>query len=250
MDITSRKNEKVLHLRKLGTSPEYRRERGEFLCDGAKLLAEAAAHGAEIRDVFVCGDVPPGIPEGARVYEVPREVLEAASPLKTPQDVLFSAALPKAEQGPVPAGSVILENVQDPGNVGTMLRSANAFGAPAVVLTGACADPWGPKAVRASMGAVFRERIVETDLAGLGAMKRGGVRLLGAALGARSEDIRKADLSGAFIAIGNEGAGLSRELLALCDGLVIIPMDPGCESLNAASAAAVILWEMARRRNG
>ena len=247
MDITSRKNEKAVHMKKLGSSKEYRRICGEFLCDGGKLLQEAVKWKAGIRWVFTCGDVPEGLPEGARVFQVTREVIEAVSPLKTPQDVVFSVAMPERHEACGLSGAVILENMQDPGNVGTMIRTANAFGIDTVVLVGSCADPWSAKTVRASMGAVFRQRIAELTHEELRGM-RGDVPIIGAALRRDARDLREADLAGCAVAIGNEGGGLTEELLSMCSGSVIIPMRPECESLNAAAAAAVIMWEMSRDR--
>jgi TrmH family RNA methyltransferase len=140
---------------------------------------------------------------------------------------------------------IVLENVQDPGNVGTVLRTADAFGMDLVVLCGACADPYNPKTVRASMGAVFRQPVARTDTAGLQALL-GGLPLYGAALAEDAADIRALPKTGLAVAVGNEGGGLTPELLSLCRGTAIIPMRPQTESLNAGVAAAVIMWEMVR----
>ncbi len=246
VDITSRKNEKVLHFRKLVASRAYRRVAGEFLCDGEKLLREAVRWGSEIHDVLVCGDLPVDLelPPCARVYSVTREVLEAASPMKSPQPLVFSAALPRTAGPCGLANTLILENMQDPGNVGTILRTANAFSLTGVILAGDSADPWNVRAVRASMGAVFRTSVWELSLAELAALKN--VPLYGAVLRRDARDVRELDLSGSAVAIGNESAGLSEELLQFCDGTVVIPMNPACESLNAAAAAAVLAWEMSK----
>ena len=249
MDITSRKNEKAVHLKKLGASGEYRREHGEFLCDGGKLLLEAIKWGAEIHDVLFCGEPPEGLPAGARAFSASRDVIDAVSPLKTPQDVVFSCAIPEEREKDIPAGSILLENMQDPQNVGAILRTANAFSVPAVVTVGACADPWSPKAVRASMGAIFRQKLIQADYGDIEALKGAGLRIFGAALGDKSEDIREVSLENAAVAVGNEGGGLSEKLISLCDKLVIIPMNTQCESLNAAVAASVIMWEMTMRRS-
>ena len=212
-------------------------------------MEEAIKWGAEIRDVLFCGEKPQKLPPEACAFSASREVIEAVSPLKTPQDVVFSCKIPKMSAADIPAGSILLENMQDPGNVGAMLRTANAFDIPSVVLLGACADPWNPKTVRASMGAVFRQRIVQADYADVEKLQKMGVQLLGAALGKASEDIRNVKLKNAVVAVGNEGNGLSERLISMCDGLVIIPMNPQCESLNAAVAASVIMWEMSKRRS-
>ncbi len=247
IEITSRRNERVRRLKELGASARFRREQGEFLCDGLKLLEEAVKWNARIGDVLTTGDLPLELPPSARVYRVTEEVLEAASPLRAPQGVLFSAAIPPAERPESLAGAVIVENLQDPGNLGTVLRTANAFGIRRVVLTGSCADLYNPKAVRASMGAVFRQSVSELTLAELRPLAE-KTPVYGAALHREAADVRTLDLAEAAVAIGNEGAGLSEALLALCAGAVFIPMDPRCESLNAAAAAAVLMWEMGKNR--
>jgi TrmH family RNA methyltransferase len=141
---------------------------------------------------------------------------------------------------------IILEGVQDPGNVGAVVRTADAFGIGAVVLTGGCADPYNPKTVRATMGAIFRQNIIVTDMSGVAALKLNGYLLYGASLGEGSRDIREVPLQNAAVAIGSEGHGLSDDMLALCDEKLVIPMSPKSESLNAAVAASIVMWEMRR----
>ena len=242
--ITSRRNDRIIHLKKLGSDRAYRRQCGEFICDGTKLLREAIDHGAQITAVLTSFGIPEGIQEGTGIFEVPGELLDYVSPLKTAQDVVFSCRIPGEELPSAGDGIIILERIQDPGNVGTVIRTANAFGIGSVVLTGDCADLYNPKTVRATMGAVFRQRVRETGLDGLKAMKDSGIRILGAALGESSRDIREVSLKNTAVAVGSEGSGLSEELLSLCDERIIIPMAPECESLNAAVAASVIMWEM------
>ena len=246
MDITSRKNERVAHFKKLAASSGYRRERGEYLCDSPKLLDEAVKHGAEIREVMYTDGVRGDLPEVARAYRVTREVMEAVSPMRTPQGVVFTVAMGDSAPCRDMAGALIIENLQDPGNVGTILRTANAFGVPAVLLAGDCADIYNPKTVRASMGAVFRQKVTSLSYEDLAVMAE-RTPLYGAALREDAVDIRSADLTSAAVAIGNEGSGLSDRLLSLCRGTVIIPMRRECESLNAAAAAAVVMWEMSGR---
>ena len=141
----------------------------------------------------------------------------------------------------------MLEGVQDPGNVGTVIRTANALGMDAVALTGACADLYSPKTVRAAMGALFRQPVLTCTTDELMQLLHArGLKLYGAALTDAAQDLRHVPLSPAAVAIGSEGRGLSAQLLAQCDGQIIIPMQPGAESLNAAVAAAVVMWEIAR----
>jgi TrmH family RNA methyltransferase len=144
---------------------------------------------------------------------------------------------------------VVLDGVQDPGNVGTILRTADAFWADGLFLVNGCADLYHPKTLRASMGAVFRCPVWTCGAMEAAALvKRSGIPLYGAALREDTRDVRDMDYSRAAAAIGSEGQGLSKELLALCSATVKIPMNGRCESLNAAAAAAALLWEMARDR--
>jgi TrmH family RNA methyltransferase len=245
--ISSRRNPMITHLRKLNLDRGYRRETGLFLCAGSKLLEDAINAGMEIAEVIYSG-LKPDIPDKAKTSEVTGDILEYASSMKSAPDVLFSCKIPSAGISIGKGRYIVLENVQDPGNIGTVIRTANAFYFDAVILAGACADPYGPKAVRASMGAVFRQRIIETESTDL-------VRLLGekniplyaASVDKKSADIRDIKLPDFLaIAIGNEGRGLSAELIGACTGAVRIPMNPMSESLNAAAAAAVLMWELYR----
>ena len=248
--ITSRQNPLMAHIRKLASSRSYRRETGEYLGDGVKLLEEALRWGAAIT-VVVCteGVSLPALPAGLRLVEVPGELMAYISPMETPQGVLFLAKQPALRPpARLEAGRYLaLEGVQDPGNVGTILRTADAFGADGLFLLNGCADLYGPKTVRASMGAVFRCPAWACTLAELTALlKASGLPLYGAALRADTVDARAADYARCAVAIGSEGRGLSGETLAACDLTVRIPMSEHCESLNAAAAAAVLLWEAAR----
>ncbi|MBQ6539789.1 MAG: RNA methyltransferase [Oscillospiraceae bacterium] len=247
--ILSRKNDKAVHLKKLGSDSGYRREKGAFFCDGEKLLEEAVKNGAEIEMVFACDELSVTVPDNVPVYETSYDVIESISPMKTPQKVVFSCR--KRPPSGIKGGGryIVLENLQDPGNVGTVLRTAGAMGIDGVILVGACADPYNHKAVRASMGAVFRVPFCSADLDSLGMILRdNGLKLYGAALADDCIDIRDVDFNDCAVAIGSEGQGLSRELLDMCLRKIIIPMDERCESLNAAAAAAMIMWEMARQK--
>ena len=142
---------------------------------------------------------------------------------------------------------MVLDGVQDPGNVGTILRTADAFRADGLLLVNGCADLYNPKTVRATMGAVFRCPVWNCSVEELAALlQKSGLPLYGAALRSDTVDARKADYQCCAVAIGSEGRGLSGEVLRLCNKTVRIPMSEHCESLNAAAAAAVLLWEAAR----
>ena len=248
--ITSRTNPLMTHIRKLAASASYRRQQGEFLCDSPKLLAEALQWHAELLTVVTTdGAALPVLPRGVRVVEVPEDVMASVSPMKTPQGVLFTCRLPEVTLPQQLDGKcyMVLDGVQDPGNVGTIWRTADAFACDGLILLPGCADPYGPKTVRASMGAVFRSAVWTAAPDEMKAtLKESGIPLYGAALRDDTQDARSADYSRAALAIGSEGRGLSAEVLALCDKTIRIPMSERCESLNAAIAATVLLWEAYR----
>ena len=231
----------------MAASAEDRRSQRQFLCDSPTLVEEALRWGAAVRAV-VCTDratLPP-LPESVSCVTVSREVMEAISPARTPQGLLCLCDLPDTAPPRRLDGRryVVLDGVQDPGNVGTVLRTADAFGADGLILLPGCADPFAPKTVRASMGAIFRTPVWQCEAEELKDLLRAsGMALYGAALRADTADVRTLSYDRAAIAIGSEGRGLSQEVLALCDATVCIPMETRCESLNAAIAAAVLLWE-------
>ena len=248
--ITSRHNALLTHLRKLATSRSYRTDCGEYLGDGVKLFKEAIQWNAPIRTaVFSDGVDIPELPETVRVVRISNELMRSVSPAETPQGALFTAAL---EQRALPetldgAHYLVLDGVQDPGNVGTILRTADAFECDGVFLVNACADLYNPKTVRATMGAIFRCSVWSCGAEALAALlRKSALPLYGAALRGDTVSVQDADLTRAAAAIGSEGRGLSTELLALCDRTIKIPMSERCESLNAATAASVVLWEMYR----
>lgn len=246
--ITSRKNPVIAEYRRLGTDRAYRWETRSCLGQGRKLLDEALAAGLTLSSVLV-GEPVEGLDPAVCQYQAAPELLEYVSPMKSAPELLFVCRIP--EPGPVCGERILLaEDLQDPGNVGTLIRTANAFGFDGVILAGACADPFGPKAVRASMGAVFRRRVWTMPARdAVRSLREQGIPLVAAAL---REDAHTAG-EYAFparlaLAIGNEGHGLSSGMLEAADQVVRIPMEPGAESLNAGAAAAVLLWEIYRRR--
>lgn len=247
--ITSRQNPLAAHIRKLNTSRAYRRERGEFVCEGPKLLAEALRWNAELLAVVAAEGVRMDCPGSARWVEVPAGLLEALSSTETPQGVLFLCRLPERTPPDRLPGTryLVLDGVQDPGNLGTIWRTADAFGADGLFLINGCADPFAPKTVRGSMGACFRLPVWETGLArAVMLLTDAGVPLYATALRADTVDVRSADLTRAAVVIGSEGRGVSAQALEACEKTLRIPMRERCESLNAAVAASVVLWEMRR----
>lgn len=248
MTITSRKNPVIGEYRRLAADRAFRTETRSCLGQGKKLLEEALAAGLVPSSVMSAEPLE-GLDPSVSRYLVKPELLDYISPMKSAPELLFVCRIP--EPGPVDGGHILLaEDLQDPGNVGTLIRTANAFGFDGVILAGACADPYGPKAVRASMGAVFRRKVwtLSADAA-IRALKERGIPLIAAALRADSAAAGEYRFPARLaLAIGNEGHGLSADMLAAADRVVRIPMEPGAESLNAGAAAAVLLWEVYRRR--
>ena len=248
--ITSRANSLLAHMKKLATSAAYRREQGVYLCDSPKLLAEALKWHAPVREIAVTvGTALPPIPEGIRAVEVPEDVMASISPMKSPQGALFTVALPSGEVPATLPGSryMVLDGVQDPGNVGTILRTLDAFAFDGLLLLEGCADPWSVKTVRSSMGAVFRRPVWCMKAENLpGLLARSGLPLYGTALRQDTEDVRAVSLDRCAVVIGSEGQGIRDTVLDMCQKTLKIPMTDRCESLNAAIAAAVLLWESYR----
>ncbi len=266
--ITSRQNAAV----SLAASLELRKARereGLFRFDGKKLFLEALESQTTVRYVFLCHrECETFLPlmeekreslENARVMILSDELFGRLSEERAPEGILTVAEPPAihthgedaarslAEKAASGERILLLESVRDPGNVGTVLRSALAFGTGLVVLSRDCADLWNPKTVRGGMGALFRLPTASFDDLGdaVSILRQKGRRVLGAALDREALPLGKGVLaSGDCVVIGNEGHGLSVSLLDVCDGKLFIPMESHSESLNAAMAASVILWSM------
>ena len=246
--LTSRKSAVIRAFRDLARSSAAREEKGLFLCDGQKLLQEALRSGVSVETVLWkenrAADLPP-FPQEALL---PADLFDYVSPMSNSPGPLFSVRMPSAPDLYKVRRVLALEELQDPGNVGTVLRTADAFGVDLVVLLEGCADLYAPKTVRASMGAVFRQAAVRMDAeAFISFCREKNLPLWGAALTDTARDLRSLPLDPAAVLIGSEGHGLSRELLRACDGEIIIPMSGEAESLNSAVAAAIVMWEMQRR---
>lgn len=243
--ITSGKNPLVAHLRRLQSDRGYREQCGEFLCEGHKLLDEALKWYPHIKTVVLSeGVAVPNLPPSCRTVVIPDSLMKSLSTMKTPQGVLFTCALPAPKAVRLVPGMLLLDRIQDPGNLGTILRTADAFAIP-VVLTDGCADAFSEKTVRASMGAVLRTppcTIALTEVLRQSAEE--GLPLAATALTATACPLTEVDLRSFVVVIGSEGQGVCRELLAASAQQLIIPMQPRCESLNAAVAAAIVLWQM------
>lgn len=242
--IVSRKNPLLQQVRKLLASKKERIAAGLFVADGTKLLQEAVKYWDGLETVILCDGVDVPLPIGVRVVRVPEDVMASISPMETPQGALFLCRLPENEKFSARHGMLLLDGIQDPGNLGTILRTADALDIPVALLEG-CADPYSHKVVRASMGAVFRNPVIQTTwTAAKEACAREHIPVAVTALSEKAVDIRTATLGTMAVVIGSEGRGVRPEILESADRQLIIPMNPHCESLNAAIAAAIVMWQM------
>ena len=242
--ITSRKNPFLQQVKKLLSSRKEREQTGLFVADGTKLLQEAIRWWDGLEAVILSEDVEMEIPGGVRTVSVPRDVMESISPMQSPQGALFVCRLPEKTPFAPKPGMLLLDGIQDPGNLGTIIRTADALQIPVALLEG-CADPYSHKVVRASMGAVFRMDVVQTTWAeAKTACAAAGIPVGVTALNDTAKDLREAPLGKMAVVIGSEGQGVRKEILDSAQHSLIIPMNPNCESLNAAIAAAIVMWQM------
>ena len=246
--IRSRKNQYILHLRALAKSADARREAGEYVCDGEKLLREALQFGAEVTSVLWREAAAFSLPDGIAQYAADAGLVEYASPLMHSPGPVFTVRIP-AMRLPDPLRRVIvLEGVQDPGNVGTIIRTADAAGLDGVLLSTQCADVFSPKVLRATMGSIFRMNLRTTDdLPGeLTKLREKGYSILSSQLDGTPFYERQGVAERFALIIGNEGNGVSEQVQQTATHRVRLPMRGGAESLNAAIAAAIMMYELMR----
>ncbi len=262
--ITSRQNPIVKSICAL-SEKKRRTESGLFRMDGVKLLEEAIASGVRIKYVVLKDDCNGRAYElaqiaarecGADVLTVSDGVFEKISEERAPEGVITVAFMLNGlhKEGADVAESesiLIAEALRDPGNLGTVIRSCYALGIDKLILTGDCADLYNTRTLRAAMGAIFKlptQSVSADELPRLiGELRSNGRRVYAAALHTGAVDISALDLrAGDCFVIGNEGHGLKKETVEACTSPVIIPMREGAESLNAAAAAAICIWETVR----
>ena len=242
--ITARKNPLLQQVRRLLNSRREREETGLFVADGIKLLQEAVKWWPGLETVILSDGVEASVPESVRVVQVPEDVMASISPMQSPQGALFVCRLPQKQAFTPKPGMLLLDGIQDPGNLGTILRTADALDIPVALLEG-CADPYSHKTVRASMGAVFRTPVVQTAWQeAKAACAEAGISVAVTALSHRAQDLRQAALTTMAVVIGSEGQGVRSQILESAQAELIIPMNERCESLNAAIAAAIVMWQM------
>lgn len=237
MVITSKSNPTVKKIASLAEK-KYRREYGEYLVEGVKCVDECIAAGKQVT-LIACTEELSGKYSNAIVLS--EELFSRISTEKSPQGVIASVKLPDATVKPPVGSCILLDRLQDPGNVGTIIRTANAAGYDDVYLLD-CADAYSPKAVRGAMGGLFHINIHEgSEEQILSALE--GISLICADMGGR--DVFSFTPPEKYcLCIGNEGNGLSDEIKTMADYTIKIPMRKSCESLNAAVSAAIAMYAL------
>lgn len=259
--VASRQNALVKELRKAFSQGEPTSE-GAVAIEGVRVIEEAVRSGLRFQAIFFserardhATRLMPQISSHTEALLLPDDVFSSAVSTETPQGVAALVKLKPArledllEQVNNSFLAVAAAGIQDPGNLGTIIRSAEAFSARGVLLGEKTVSPFNPKVVRASAGSLFREPLVRVKMGeAMGQLKQAGVRVL-ASSSHKGKPLDEADFTGAvLIVIGNEGAGLPAEILALADELVTIPHSARVESLNAGIAASIFLYEAARQK--
>ena len=259
--VQSKQNSRLKELRKALAEPG-RSERGLVGVEGPNLLSEAARAGLRVECIFVAqgserllGAIT--LPEKVEILAMPRDLLESALNTESPQAVAALIEPPDWTWAHLlPPGRksapliLLLAGIQDPGNLGTILRSAEAFGADGVICLPGTVNPWNPKAVRASAGSVFRIPLLNVGgQEALDQLHEAGVHIVTTTVrGAQPAEL--ADLSGpAALLVGNEGNGVPIDLATKADEAITIPCPGPVESLNVAVATSVLLYEAARQRS-
>jgi RNA methyltransferase, TrmH family len=259
--VQSKQNARLKELRRALANPGCN-EAGVVGIEGPNLLAEALRSGLHVRCVFAAQGLerllePLQLPEETEVLLMPRELLDSALATDTPQPIAALVEPPDWTWAHLLRGQrttapliVVLAGLQDPGNLGTIVRSAEAFGADGVLSLSGTVCAWNPKAVRASAGSVFRVPLLATsEDDAIARLRASGVRIIATtAHGAQPADL--VDLAEPVaLLIGNEGNGVPAALIDHADGAITVPCPGQVESLNAAVAASVLLYEAARQRS-
>ena len=261
--ITSRENRLVKQAAKLVASASARKEAGLFVIEGVKLCSEAVQAGVQIHTIFITEKAIQKYPAFSSQisqmavpgYRISEQISLKISDTKSPQGIFFICGMldNRCHTATIKNNGryMALENMQDPGNLGTVLRTADALGLDGVLLSESCADFYSPKVLRSTMGAAFRGPVLFCpDMPGLlvqlGEM---GMQTYAAALDENACDVREVLFADGCVAVvGNEGNGLRPETIAACLHTVVIPMAGAAESLNAAVAAGILMWEMTKDR--
>ncbi len=254
MELTSRKNDTVRRFKELIRDKKMRTQQGVFVIEGDHQCGEAVTAKLDIRFVLITEKARAKYPQTAeRLIDasegyavISEDIAEYISDTKAPQGMFAEVSMKNID--PVKGNRlVLLDGVQDPGNVGTVIRTAEALGIDAVVLSTGCADVYSPKTLRSSMGSVFRIPCITCDLAEMiTSLRAEGYTVYGSMLDDTAQRLGEVEFpEKVAVVIGSEGAGISDAVKNSCTGGLYIPIT-GAESLNAAVAASIILWELSK----
>ncbi len=240
--ITSLDNNKVKSWSKL-KSKKYRDQTGLFLVEGQHLVLEALKK-AQVEEIILKEDTI--FPVDVKKYYVTLDILKKISSMVSPPDII--AVVKKLEEKPIGKRLLLIDELQDPGNLGTIIRSAVAFNIDTIVLGTNTVDLYNEKVIRATQGLLFHQNIIKRELKDfIKKLKKEDFQIIGTNV-KYGEDITKIDLSSKYAFImGNEGNGVREEILNLCDKYLYIKMNDACESLNVAVATGIILYELDKK---
>lgn len=245
--IDSRQNPRVKAWKKLKTK-KGRDKQGAFLIEGEHLVEEALQSPVKVTTIIVdeARDDVPFAAHDVPIVQVSKSVFREISDTDTPQGIIAVCEKPKPTPFSFSEGKfLLLDEVQDPGNVGTMIRTADCAGFDAVILGKGCADLYNPKTVRATQGSLFHLPIYQQDLTEtIRSLKAHQIPVFGTAL-RQAADYRKIEKRASFaLLVGNEGAGVKPQYLELCDEKICIPIYGKAESLNVAVAAGILMYSL------
>lgn len=255
--ITSKENEQIKQIRKL-KDKKYREEMGLYVVEGIKTVNEAIAEEADIQMIVICDDSNEQDElKQKMLYEVAKynilyvsqKVFEYISEVMHPQGIL--AVIKKKEQSKIDYHEdfvVVLDNIQDPGNLGTIIRTVDSIGLKQIIVSKETVDAYSPKVVRSTMSGIFRVNVIEADvIEALNGLKKQGFKVVVTSLDT-NKSIYDISYHKTAIVIGNEANGVSKEVMRLADEKVKIPMLGKTESLNAAVATGIVLYEAVRQK--
>lgn len=256
--ISSKDNQYIKHTASL-KHKKYRTREQMFLLEGKKMVTEALQNHKPLIRIMVDEAHSEEYQHMSQQYPdlewftVDSRVFSSIADTETPQGIIAVAPIPELDLGQLfnqTASLFLLDRISDPGNLGTIIRTAWALGIDGILLTAGCTDPFSPKAVRASMGGILNVPIYDAiSPSAIDQLKSAGYRVIGTALDARTS-VFASDFKGAnVIVIGSESQGVSPDIQACCDSLIRIPINPAVDSLNAAVACAIIMVEVWKQRS-
>ena len=256
--ITSKNNDRVKQVCLLMRSASTRREFDRFALEGLRLCRDAALNGLQADELYFTQKALDKFPEdielisahSTRAYLVSEDVFDKMAQTDSSQGVLSILPIGDAvsiDDVDSKGRYVACVDLADPGNLGAISRTAEALGVGGMLLFGSCCDPYNPKALRASMGALLRLPVLRFDCVpdGMTVLKEKGLELFASVVDPYADAVQTVDFGdGSVVFIGNEANGLSDETVSLCDRRITIPISGRAESFNAAAAAAILLWEL------